>query len=160
MLVKLASAPSVSVRHGERFVTYAIILRDLRDALYPPEFLDGKPRRPRSVGEIWPRIRQAIRIINNEASIPVLDPKTGYGYYHSLLRINENFGRIDLNMPINVVLDIPPEVEGGVQSPKRLDMWGAESAPAYRALIGLSFLWHEPGRTRFEWRTLAAKDRA
>ena len=31
--------------------------------------------------------------------------------------------------------------------PKRLDQWGAESAPAYRALIGLSFLWHEPGRT-------------
>ena len=147
MLVKLASAPSVSVRHGERFVTYAITLRDLRDALYPPEFLDGRPRRARSVGEIWPRIRQAIRIINNEATIPVLDPKTGYGYYHSLLRINENFGRIDLDMPINVVLDIPPEVEGGVQLPKRLDMWGAESAPAYRALIGLSFLWHEPGRT-------------
>ena len=147
MLVKLASAPSVSVRHGERFVTYAITLRDLRDALYPPEFLDGRTRRARSVGEIWPRIRQAIRIINNEATIPVLDPKTGYGYYHSLLRINENFGRIDLNMPINVVLDIPPEVEGGVQLPRRLDLWGAESAPAYRALIGLSFLWHEPGRT-------------
>ena len=31
--------------------------------------------------------------------------------------------------------------------PKRLDQWGAESAPAYRALLGLSFLWHEPGRT-------------
>ena len=31
--------------------------------------------------------------------------------------------------------------------PHRLDQWGAESAPAYRALIGLSFLWHEPGRT-------------
>ena len=30
----------------------------------------------------------------------------------------------------------------------RLDQWGAESAPAYRALIGLSFLWHEPGRTQ------------
>ena len=64
-----------------------------------------------------------------------------------MVRINENFGRIDLNMPIGVVLDIPPEVEGGVQLPVRLDQWGAESAPAYRALIGLSFLWHEPGRT-------------
>ena len=41
----------------------------------------------------------------------------------------------------------PPEVEGGVQLPKRLDQWGAESAPAYHALLGLSFLWHEPGRT-------------
>ena len=50
-------------------------------------------------------------------------------------------------MPIHVVLDIPPEVEGGVQLSKRLDQWGAESAPAYRALLGLSFLWHEPGRT-------------
>ena len=34
-----------------------------------------------------------------------------------------------------------------MQLPGRLDQWGAESAPAYRALLGLSFLWHEPGRT-------------
>ena len=147
MLVKLAAAPSAFVRHGERFVTYQITFRDLRDALYPPEYLDGRERRQRSVGEIWPRIREAIRIINQEARIPILDPKTGYGHYHHLLRINENFGRIDLDMPVGVVLDIPPEVEGGAQLPSRLDQWGAESAPAYRALLGLSFLWHEPGRT-------------
>ena len=42
MLVKLAAAPSTTVRHGVRFVTYEITLRDLRDALYPPERLDGK----------------------------------------------------------------------------------------------------------------------
>ena len=147
MLVKLAAAPSTSVRHGERFVTYSITLRDIRDALYPPEFLDGRPRQSYAVSRIWPRVREAIRIINHEARIPLLDPDTGYGYYHNLLRINENFGRIDLDMPVGVVLDIPPQVKGGVQLPKRLDQWGAESAPAYRALIGLSFLWHEPGRT-------------
>ena len=147
MLVKLAAAPSAFVRHGERFVTYAITLRDLRDALYPPTFLDGRPRQQYSVKRIWPRIHNAIRVINHDARIPILDPKTGYGHFHHLLRINENFGRIDLDMPIGVVLDIPPNVEGGVKLPERLDQWGAESAPAYRALIGLSFLWHEPGRT-------------
>ena len=147
MLVKLAAAPSSLVRHGERFVSYKITLRDLRNALYPLKRLDGKPRRQRSVGELWPRIREAIRVINQEARIPILDPQTGYGHFHHLMRINENFGRIDLDMPIGVVLDIPPEVEGGVQLPSRLDQWGAESAPAYRALLGLSFLWHEPGRT-------------
>ena len=147
MLVKLAAAPSTSVRHGARFVTYNITLRDIRAALYPPERLDGSQRQQRSVGYIWPHVREAIRIINQDARIPILDPKTGYGRYHHLVRINENFGRIDLNMPIGIVLDIPPEVEGGVQLPTRLDQWGAESAPAYRALIGLSFLWHEPGRT-------------
>ena len=147
MLVKLAAAPSAFVRHEERFVTYTITLRDLRDALYPPTFLDGRPRQQYSVRRIWPRIHNAIRVINHDARIPLLDPKTGYGHFHHLLRINENFGRIDLDMPIGVVLDIPPNVEGGVQLPKRLDQWGAESAPAYRALIGLSFLWHEPGRT-------------
>jgi len=147
MLVKLAAAPSAFVRHGERFVTYTITLRDLRDALYPPTFLDGRPRQQYSVSRIWPRVHNAIRVINHDARIPLLDPKTGYGHFHHLLRINENFGRIDLDMPIGVVLDIPPNVEGGVQLPKRLDQWGAESAPAYRALIGLSFLWHEPGRT-------------
>ena len=147
MLVKLAAAPSTSVRHGARFVTYNITLRDIRAALYPPERLDGSQRQQRSVGYIWPHVREAIRIINQDARIPILDPKTGYGRYHHMVRINENFGRIDLNMPIGVVLDIPPEVEGGVQLPVRLDQWGAESAPAYRALIGLSFLWHEPGRT-------------
>lgn len=144
MLVRLASAPSTSVRHGERFVTYRITLRDMRDALYPPKFLDGRSRQQYSVGRIWSHILNGIRI---EARIPIVDPQTGYGHYHQLLRINENFGRIDLDMPVGVVLDIPPEVEGGVTLPKRLDQWGAESAPAYRALIGLSFLWHEPGRT-------------
>ena len=147
MLVKLAAAPSAYVRHSERFVTYNISLSDLRDALWPSERLDGSKRRQRSVRYIWPHIHNAVRIINQEARIPVLDRKTGYGHFHHLLRINENFGRIDLDMPIGVVLDIPPEVEGGVQLPKRLDMWGAESAPAYKALIGLSFLWYEPGRT-------------
>ena len=147
MLVKLAAAPSAFVRHGERFVTYQITLRDLRDALYPQIRLDGRRRRIPPVSEMWPRVRAAIRVINEDARIPILDSKTGYGRYHHLLRISENFGRIDLNMPIHVVLDIPPEVEGGVQLPIRLDQWGAESAPAYRALLGLSFLWHEPGRT-------------
>ena len=147
MLVKLAAAPSTVVRHGERFVTYKITLRDLRDALYPPEYLDGRPRRQRSVRYMWPHIHNAIKVINNEARIPILDQESGYGHFHHLVRINENFGRIDLDMPIGVVLDIPPEVEGGVQLPRRLDQWGAESAPAYRALLGLSFLWHEPGRT-------------
>ena len=147
MLVKLAAAPSAFVRHGERFVTYTITLRDLRDALYPAERLDGKRRRVPPVSEMWPRVHQAILVINQDARIPILDPKTGYGHLHHLLRINENFGRIDLDMPIGVVLDIPPEVEGGVQLPMRLDQWGAESAPAYRALLGLSFIWHEPGRT-------------
>ena len=147
MLVKLAAAPSTSVRHGERFVTYDVTLRDLRDALYPPERLDGRQRQPPPVSRLWPRILQAIRVINRDARIPILDPKTGTGRYHHLLRINENFGKITLDTPIGVVLDIPPEVEGGVKLPVRLDQWGAESAPAYRALIGLSFLWHEPGRT-------------
>ena len=147
MLVKLAAAPSTPVRHGERFVTYTITLRDIRDAMYPPERLDGKPRQPYSVSRIWPRIWQAIRVINKDARIPILDPKTGTGRYHHLLRISENFGKVTLDTPIEVVLDIPPEAEGGVQLPARLDQWGAESAPAYRALIGLSFLWHEPGRT-------------
>ena len=147
MLVKLAAAPSAFVRHGERFVTYKITLRDLRASLYPPQYLDGRTRRQRSVAEIWPRIRESIRVINQEARIPLVEPGTGYGHFHHLLRINENFGRIDLDMPVHVVLDIPPEVQGGVQLPIRLDMWGAESAPAYRALLGLSFMWHEPGRT-------------
>ena len=147
MLVKLAAAPSAFVRHSSRFLTYEINLRDLRDALYPSERLDGTLRKPPNVGRMWPRIRESIRVINQDARIPILDPKTGYGHFHHLLRVNENFGRIDLDMPIHVVLDIPPEVEGGVQLPKRLDQWGAESAPAYRALLGLSFLWHEPGRT-------------
>ena len=147
LLVKLAAAPSACVRHGERFMTYEITLRDIRDILYPPEYLDGRPRQVRSVTYLWPRVRSAIRVINDEARIPIIDPKTGYGHLHHLLRVNENFGRIDLDMSIGVVLDIPPEVEGGVPLPHRLDQWGAESAPAYRALLGLSFLWHEPGRT-------------
>ena len=162
MLVKLAAAPSAFVRHGERFVSYEITLRDLRNALWPPERLDGSTRRQRSVGYIWPHIHNAIKLINQEARVPLLDSKTGFGHLHHIVRINENFGRVDLDMPISVVLDVPPEVEGGVQLPERLDQWGAESAPAYRALIGLSFLWHEPGRTHApiggKWRRKTGTD--
>ena len=93
MLVRLAAAPSTSVRHGSRFVTYKITLRDLRDALYPPVRLDGRARQQYSVGRFWPHILNGIRIINSEARIPILDPETGYGHYHHLLRINENFGQ-------------------------------------------------------------------
>ena len=107
MLVKLAAAPSAFVRHSSRFLTYEITLRDLRDALYPPERLDGTSRKPPNVGRMWPRIRESVRVINQDARIPILDPKTGYGHFHHLLRVNENFGRIDLDMPIHVVLDIP-----------------------------------------------------
>ena len=163
MLVKLAAAPSSTVRHGDRFVTYELSLRDLRDALYPPERLDSTKRKPPPVSRMWPRIREAIRVINQDARIPLLDPATGYGHYHHLMRISENFGRIDMNMPIRVVLDIPPEVEGGVKLPIRLDQWGAESAPGYRALIGLAFAWHEPGRThapdgKGNWRRKTSPD--
>ena len=145
MLVKLAAAPSTSVRHGARFVTYNITLRDIRAALYPPERLDGSQRQQRSVGYLWPRVREAIRIINQEARIPILDPKSGYGRYHYLVRINENFGRIDLNMPIEVVLDIPPEVQGGVQLPVRLDQWGAGRV---RQLTGRSLACRSSGMSQ------------
>lgn len=33
--------------------------------------------------------------------------------------------------------------------PATLPQWGVKSAAAYRALIGLGFRWHFPGKTRF-----------
>ena len=148
MLVKLAAAPSTSVRHGERFVTYDVTLRDLRDALYPPERLDGRQRQPPPVSRLWPRVREGHP--NHQPATPASRysiQRQAQAAITTCCASTENFGKITLDTPINVVLDIPPEVEGGVQLPVRLDQWGAESAPAYRALIGLSFLWHEPGRT-------------
>ncbi len=70
MLVKLAAAPSAFVRHSSRFLTYEITLRDLREALYPPERLDGTTRKPPKVGRMWPRIRESLRVINQDAYIP------------------------------------------------------------------------------------------
>ena len=66
-------------------MTYTITLRDLRDALYPSEFLDGRPRQQYSVKRIWPRIHNAIRIINHDARIPLLGPKTGITRIASLI---------------------------------------------------------------------------
>ena len=147
MLVKLAAAPSTSVRHGERFVTYNITLRDLRDALYPPERLDGSSRRQRSVRYIWPHIHNAIRVINQEARIPILDPKSGYGHYHHLVAYQRELwaDRSEYACRGGFGYSARGVWRGSITT--RLDQWGAESAPAYRALIGLSFLWHEPGRT-------------
>ena len=77
MLVKLAAAPSTSVRHGDRFVTYKITLRDLRDALYPPMRLDGRTRQQYSVRRFWPHVLSGIRIINPGGADSDTGPEDG-----------------------------------------------------------------------------------
>ena len=98
---------------------------------------------------MWPHIREAIRIINQDARIPILDPNTGYGRYHHLLRINENFGRIDLEYAdkSSWYSTFRRRSRAAFSCQSALTSGARRVRQRTGRFIGLSFLWHEPGRT-------------
>ena len=50
---------------------------------------------------------------------------------------------------MRIIVDLPPgSGKGPVVSPN-LARYGVQSAPLYRGLLNLAYLWFDPGRTRF-----------
>ena len=50
---------------------------------------------------------------------------------------------------VRIIVDLPPgSGKGPVVSPN-LNRYGVQSAPLYRGLLNLAYLWFDPGRTRF-----------
>ena len=54
---------------------------------------------------------------------------------------------VALDDVLRVEVDLPPGSERGPQVPASLGAWGTQSAAAYRGLLNLAYLWHDPGRT-------------
>ena len=119
-----------------------IPLRNLLAKLYP-----GK-RRPKP-NEYWPRIMQAIKILDS-TRIPWEDPETGKGGLRRIVNVSDiPRGPGKLDDAVRIIVDLPPgSGKGPVVSPN-LNRYGVQSAPLYRGLLNLAYLWFDPGRTRF-----------
>ena len=119
-----------------------IPLRDLLRKLYP-----GK-RRPRP-NEYWPRIMQAVEILDS-TRIPWEDPETGKGGLRRIVNVSDiPRGPGKLDDAVQIIVTLPPgSGKGPVVSPN-LARYGVQSAPLYRGLLNLAYLWFDPGRTRF-----------
>ena len=119
-----------------------IPLRDLLRKLYP------SARRPRP-NEYWTRLMQAVEILDI-TRIPWEDPKTGKGGLQRIVNVSSiPRGPGKLDDAVRVIVDLPPgSGKGPVVSPN-LNRYGVQSAPLYRGLLNLAYLWFDPGRTRF-----------
>ena len=129
-------------RDGE--AAYEIPLSELRHKLYPVE-----SRMSRRV--FWQRLMRAAEILDSDAArIPWYDSKTGRGDRRRIVNITglphfpEEPGAL-----LRIVIDLPPNSQAGPRVSDNLGKWGLHSAPAYRALLNLAYLWFEPGRTHY-----------
>ena len=55
---------------------------------------------------------------------------------------------MELDAELELVVNLPSGSEKGPVVTPTLGAWGVRSAPAYRALLNLSYAWFHPGRTR------------
>ena len=119
-----------------------IPLRNLLAKLYP-----GK-RRPKP-NEYWPRLMQAVKILDS-TRIPWEDPETGKGGLRRIVNVSDiPRGPGKLDDAVRIIVDLPPgSGKGPVVSPN-LNRYGVQSAPLYRGLLNLAYLWFNPGVTRF-----------
>ena len=119
-----------------------IPLRDLLRKLYP------SARRPRP-NEYWPRLMQAVEILDS-TRIPWEDPETGKGGLQRIVNVSSiPRGPGKLDDAVRVIVDLPPGSGSGPVVSPNLARYGVQSAPLYRGLLNLAYLWFDPGRTRF-----------
>ena len=118
-----------------------VTLRKLLEQLYPG------PRKPRP-NEYWPRLMQAIEILDT-TRIPWEDPATGTGGLRRIVSVADiPRGPGALDDQVRIIVDLPPGSGVGPVVSPNLAKYGARSAPLYRGLLNLAYLWFEPGKTR------------
>ena len=129
-------------RNGE--AAYEIPLSELKRKLYPVDTRIGRH-------VFYERLMRAVEVLDSDAArIPWYDPKTGKGDRRRVVNLTglPHFPEAT-NAVVRVVVDLPPNSQAGPQVSDNLGTWGLHSAPAYRALLNLSYLWYEPGRTHY-----------
>ena len=87
-------------------------------------------------------------------SDPWYDPRTGKGDRRRVVNLTglPHFPEVS-DAVVRVVIDLPPNSQAGPQVSDNLGTWGLHSAPAYRAMLNLAYLWYEPGRTHYPLET-------
>ena len=110
------------------------------------------PGRAPSPAHYWPLLNAAARVLDRQdVRVPWLNPRTGKGGLRRVVSVGDiPRGPGALDDCVRLVVDLPPGSERGpVVNRVRLRHWGARSATAYRAMIGLAYRWHQPGVTRY-----------
>ena len=113
-------------------VAMEIPLRDLLKRLWP-----GRRARPHEYMPALERAREALS--SRDAGIP-----WDGGIRWPVTMTNFPQG---LDDAVRLVVDLPPGAQHGPQVSRRLHLYGPKKGRAYRALLNLAYLWHEPGRT-------------
>jgi hypothetical protein len=129
-------------RNGE--AAYEIPLSELKRKLYPADTRIGRR-------VFYERLMRAAEVLDSDAArIPWYDSQTGQGDRRRVVNLTGLPHRPEAsNASVRVVVDLPPNSQAGPQVSDNLGTWGLHSAPAYRALLNLSYLWYEPGRTHY-----------
>ena len=105
------------------------------------------PNRRPTPEEYWPALVDAADQLFR-LRIPLVDPETGRGHLRQMVNISGiPRGPDALDDTVRIVVDLPADSSRGPQLSDNLRYWGNWSAPAYRALINLAYLWYEPGVT-------------
>ena len=136
------AARGLSQKTGVRLP--AMRLREMVGWLYGKSIRNYRPHKH------WPRLLRALEALQStEARIAWQDPATGHGATRQVVvpvDIPRN-GRLDDWVQFTVHLP-PGSGKGPIIDRPALQEAGLISAPAYRLALGLSFLWHDPGRLR------------
>ena len=126
----------------------AIQLREMLPWLYGE---GAKHYRPHTH---WPRLQEAFdSLLSHRARIPWHDPETGEGSARLVVMPVDTPRGGKLDDWVRFIVSLPPGSERGplIDRPA-LRKAGVASAPAYRMVLSLSFLWHDPGRLRVPYR--------
>ena len=119
-----------SDRDGEPRVL-TVTLRDLKDKLWPG--------RRKSAGEVQKALERASEALDS-AWLPIGNQKRRVVLVSAI--------PMELDAELRLTVDLPAGSEKGPIVTPNLAEYGVESAPAYRALLNLSYEWFHPGRTR------------
>ena len=141
MFIESLFAVPQEERGTGRPVAYEVTLREFLGWFWP----DRQP----SPSEYWEKLERAVRELD-DLRIPIIDPETGSGHLRRIVNITGiPRGPQRMDDTLRVVVDLPHGSQNGPQVSDRLRFWGNRSAPAWRGLINLSYIWHSPGQTHY-----------
>ena len=120
-------------------VTYTVTLREFLSWFWP--------KRTPSPSEYWTQLNEAAEDLD-KLRIPIINPKTGRGQARRLVSVvGIPRGARAMDDEVEVLVYLPADSDLGPQVSDQLRQWGNRSAPAWRALINLAYLWFDPGQT-------------
>ena len=141
IFIECVLAVPLENRVGNRRVSYTVTMREFLSWLWPE-------RNPLpSPSEYWPKLMPAIEDVER-LRLPIINPETGRGRAQRIVSFPAvPRGPCALDDELEIEVWLPPGSEVGPQVSDRLQYWGTLSAPAWKALLSLPFLWWIPGRT-------------